>query len=106
MANPDAFEAMAKEHYTPEMLARRTPADRKQMVERIRGDFGQLTLGAIERRNEGPVTLGVRGATGMQGTIELTLEAPRPSASRAWPSRSAMPARARARRRRPRCARR
>ena len=45
--NPDTFEAMAKEHYAPELLARRTPADRKQMVERIRGDFGQLTLGRM-----------------------------------------------------------
>ena len=74
--DPDAFEAMAKEHYTPEMLARRTPADRRQMVERIKADFGQLTLGEVNRRKDGPVTLGVRGATGMQGTIELTLEPP------------------------------
>ena len=74
--DPVAFEAMAKAHYMPELLARRTPADRKQMVERIRGDFGQLTLGRIEKRRDGPVTLEVRGATGMQGTIEITLEAP------------------------------
>ena len=47
--NPDTFEAMANEHYAPELLARRTPADRKQMVERIRADFGQMTLGRIER---------------------------------------------------------
>lgn len=74
--NPDAFEAMAKEHYVPELLARRTPADRKQMVERIRADFGQLTLGTIERSKDGQVTLNVRGATGLQGTIEVTLEPP------------------------------
>ena len=74
--NPDAFEAMAKEHYAPEQLARRTPADRKQMVERIRADFGQLTLGTVEKSKDGPVTLNVRGTTGLQGTIELTLEPP------------------------------
>ncbi len=74
--NPDTFEAMAKEHYAPDLLARRTPADRKQMVERIRADFGQMTLGRIEKSTDGPVTLAVRGATGMQGTIEVTLEAP------------------------------
>ena len=39
--DPDAFEAMAKEHYTPEMLARRTPADRKQMVERFEATSGR-----------------------------------------------------------------
>ena len=74
--NSDTFEAMAKEHYAPDLLARRTPADRKQMVERIRADFGQMTLGRIEKSPDGPVTLAVRGATGMQGTIEVTLEAP------------------------------
>ena len=74
--NPDAFEAMAKQHYAPEQLARRTPADRKQMVERIRADFGQITLGAMEKSKDGPVTLNVRGATGLQGAIELTLEPP------------------------------
>lgn len=74
--DPVAFEAMAKAHYVPELLSRRTPADRKQMVERVRGDFGQLTLGRVEKRRDGPVTLEVRGATGMQGTIEITLEAP------------------------------
>ena len=50
--NPDTFEAMAKEHYAPELLARRTPADRKQMVERIRADFGQMTLGE-DREEQG-----------------------------------------------------
>jgi D-alanyl-D-alanine carboxypeptidase len=74
--NPDTFEAMAKEHYAPELLARRTPADRKQMVERIRADFGPMTLGRMERSKDGPMTLSVRGATGMQGSIEITLEAP------------------------------
>ena len=75
-ASADQFEAMAQEHYDPALLARRTPADRKQMLERIRADFGQLTLDRIDRRMDGPVTLGVRGATGLQGTIEITLEPP------------------------------
>lgn len=70
----DAFEAMAKEHFQPETLARRTPQDRKTLVERIRADFGQLTLDRMERRPDGTVTLAVRGTTGLQGRIELTLE--------------------------------
>jgi CubicO group peptidase (beta-lactamase class C family) len=72
----DAFEAMAREHFQPEMLARRTPADRRQMVERLRGDFGPMTLERVERRPDGTATLAVRGATGLRGTIELTLEPP------------------------------
>lgn len=76
--NPEAFEAMAQEHYAPELLARRTPAERKQMVERVRGDFGAMTLVSMDRRKDGPFTLVVRGATGLQGTVELTIE-PSPS---------------------------
>jgi len=72
----DSFEAMAKEHFEPAMLARRTPADRKQMVERVKADFGQMTLETIDRRADGPVKLRVRGTTGLQGTIELTLGPP------------------------------
>jgi D-alanyl-D-alanine carboxypeptidase len=76
--NADAFEAMAKEHFQPEMLARRTPADRRQMVERLRADFGEMTLERMERRPDGVVTLAVRGATGLRGRIELRLEAEPP----------------------------
>lgn len=74
--NADAFEAMAKEHLEPEMLARRTPADRTQMVARVKADFGEMTLDTIDRRTDGPVKLRVRGTTGLQGTIELTLGPP------------------------------
>ena len=73
--NPDTFEAMAKEHYTPELLARRTPADRGRWSTHPRRLRATVARG-VQKRNEGPVTLSVRGATGMQGTIELTLEAP------------------------------
>jgi CubicO group peptidase (beta-lactamase class C family) len=73
--NAETFEAMAREHFQPELLARRTAADRKQMVERIQTDFGQMTLGSTEVAPDSVVTLNVRGATGLQGTIALTLEA-------------------------------
>jgi D-alanyl-D-alanine carboxypeptidase len=76
--NPDTFEAMAREHFQPEMLARRSAADRKQMVERIKADFGQTTLGSMEVAPDGVVTLKVRGATGLEGSIALTLEAEPP----------------------------
>ena len=52
--DPDAFEAMANKHYTPETLARRTPAERRQMVERFKADFGQLTLGEESSRRTAP----------------------------------------------------
>lgn len=74
--SPEDFEAMANEHFEPETLARRTPADRKQLVERMKADFGQLTLETIDRRQDGPLMLRVRGTTGLQCTIELTLGPP------------------------------
>ncbi len=49
--SPDAFEAMATEHYTPELLARTAP-QRRSMVERIHTDFGALTVAA--RNATGP----------------------------------------------------
>jgi hypothetical protein len=38
-AETPTIEAMAREHFTPEMLDRRTPDDRRQLVERFRADF-------------------------------------------------------------------
>jgi D-alanyl-D-alanine carboxypeptidase len=71
---PEQFEAMAQERFAPALLARRTPAERAQMVERIRGDFGTMTLGGIRNVNDGQVTLVVRGSTGMAGRIQLSFE--------------------------------
>jgi CubicO group peptidase (beta-lactamase class C family) len=71
----DRFEAMARERYSPSLLERRTPADRAQFLERIRGDFGALTLGGIRNIDDERLTLEVRGSTGLEGRIELTVDA-------------------------------
>jgi len=71
--DPARFEAMAQANFDPAMLARRTPEDRRQMVERVKADFGQMRLTSVERRPDGPVQLKVSGSTGLRGTIELTL---------------------------------
>lgn len=78
LASGDArrFEAMAKEHFTPELYGRRTAQDRGQMVARVRADFGTLTVTSLDRRAGGPMTLDVRGTTGLEGRIELTFEPP------------------------------
>jgi CubicO group peptidase (beta-lactamase class C family) len=70
---PDAFEAMAQANFTPEMLARRTPEDRRQMAARLKADFGTI---AVERvlRNDDTLELNVKGSTGLAATITLTLE--------------------------------
>jgi CubicO group peptidase (beta-lactamase class C family) len=76
LASGDAakYEAMAREHFGPDFLARRTPEERKQMVERVRADFGTLSLGGVQVRN-GTATLQIRGTTGLEGRCELTFEA-------------------------------
>jgi D-alanyl-D-alanine carboxypeptidase len=68
----DQYEAMAQQHFAPALLARGTPADRRALFERIRGDFGAITVSGI-RVIDGVVTIGARGDK-MAGRFELTLE--------------------------------
>jgi CubicO group peptidase (beta-lactamase class C family) len=72
--DPDRFEAMAKENYMPEFLAKRTPAERRDLVTRIRDDFGALTLGAVQMKDADTVECTIQGSKGMQGRVEITLE--------------------------------
>ncbi len=76
LASGDAgrFEAMARERYAPAQLARRSAEERKAFVERLRGDFGPLTLDGVRNLDDSRLTLAVSGATGLRGTIELELE--------------------------------
>jgi CubicO group peptidase (beta-lactamase class C family) len=70
---PATFEAMARDHCTPAFIERRTPADRAQMLQRLRGDFGSMRLEAVRRTDDG-VELTIHGSTGVQGRLLLTLE--------------------------------
>jgi CubicO group peptidase (beta-lactamase class C family) len=67
------FETMAREHCTPAFLVRRTPADRAQMLARLRDDFGAMRLDAVSRTDDG-VELAIVGSTGMHGRLRLVLE--------------------------------
>jgi len=75
---PARFEAVAQSNFTPELLARRTPDERRQMVERIKHDFGTLTLAGMEDAGGGKVALVVHGTGAMQGRIELAFESSAP----------------------------
>jgi D-alanyl-D-alanine carboxypeptidase len=70
----ERFEAMARERFAPALLARRTPAEREQLLQRIRGDFGTLSLGGIRNVNDEQVSLLVAGSTGLTGRIQLAVE--------------------------------
>jgi CubicO group peptidase (beta-lactamase class C family) len=72
--DPDQFEAMVQTQGTEALLKRRTPEDRRAMVQRIRDDFGALTLVSIEQPDDTRVTMTVRGATGMEGRLEFETE--------------------------------
>jgi D-alanyl-D-alanine carboxypeptidase len=75
----DQFEAMAQRHFSPALLARRSPADRRAMFDKLRSDFGAIAVSSI-RVVDGVATLEARGepATKMTGRFELTLEAASP----------------------------
>ena len=64
---------MAQANFTPEMLARRTATDRKQMATRLKSDFGRMTVERV-MRNDDTLELHVKGSTGIQATIALNLE--------------------------------
>jgi D-alanyl-D-alanine carboxypeptidase len=74
----ERFEAMAREHFAPDAYARRTPDDRRQLVERLRADFGTLSVSRVEASATGKVTLQVRGSTTLDARVELTLETAAP----------------------------
>ena len=69
----EELEAMVQAHGAPELLARRSPAERRAMFERIRQDFGAITVGGVRVVND-VVTVDVRGAAGLAGSFVLALE--------------------------------
>jgi D-alanyl-D-alanine carboxypeptidase len=74
----EAFESMAQTAFTPALLAKRPAEERRRFVERVRNDFGRMTLGGVRTRDGETFSLLVSGATGMKGEIMLTLEAASP----------------------------
>lgn len=76
----EQWEAMAQEHFAPAGLAGRSAADRRDLLERLRGDFGNsITLDRVTREGpDAPLKLHVKGATGLEGVFELALEASGP----------------------------
>lgn len=75
LASGDAarYEAMAREHFTPDYLAQRTAEQRRQFVERVKDDFGTPALTGVQVRG-GAATLQIRGVSGNEARCELRLE--------------------------------
>jgi hypothetical protein len=74
----EQFEAMARQHFTPALLAR-NPDQRPQMVARVHGDFGEMSIAGEDMTSPTHVELAMRSATNsMPLTIVMDFEADAP----------------------------
>lgn len=74
--DPQAFERFAQSAFVPALLAARTPAQRAEMRDRIRSDFGALEIEGLDITGANAVAE-VHGATGLVGRFEFTFEGDR-----------------------------
>ena len=69
------FEAMAKSHFAPGYLSKRTAAERARLFDEIRKQFGTLTRERVTRNGpDEPLELNVRGSNGTTGVIYLSTD--------------------------------
>jgi CubicO group peptidase (beta-lactamase class C family) len=74
----EEFENYARENFTAEALARGDAAKRKALTERIRADFGKLSVRDVERNSDSRLDIGIEGSNGERGAIILDIEAAAP----------------------------
>jgi D-alanyl-D-alanine carboxypeptidase len=74
----EEFEKYVQEAYTTGMLARVSAEKRKSFHERVRSDFGTITVRKVERKSDGRVVVSIAGSTGEQGAMTLDLEPAEP----------------------------
>lgn len=72
--SPEDFEQYAQKNFTAEALARGDAVKRKNLTERIRADFGKLSVRGVERNSESRLEIGIEGSTGERGAILLDIE--------------------------------
>jgi|CXWL01.1.fsa_nt_gi hypothetical protein len=65
------YEAAAQANFSPAMLARRDPAQRAELAQRIHGDFGQLTI-TSQTADGATIRAEVSGASGTTGAFTFT----------------------------------
>ena len=69
------WEAMAKERFSADHLKNTTAADRKELFDKIRKDFGKVPFArAIREGPDAPLQLQVKGSTGATGRITLEID--------------------------------
>jgi hypothetical protein len=67
---PDAWEAMAKQHFAPDLLAKTPPPARRKLYDQLHGDFGRAKRGPVIRRGpDEPLEIEMLGPAGSLGTV-------------------------------------
>src|SRR3981081_3754428 len=69
--SPEQFEAMAREHYAPTLLASRTPEERGRVVGQIRSGLGSLQSDQVDAQ-PGHWEVVARGSLG--GTVRIVVD--------------------------------
>jgi len=73
-ANSTEWEAFARERFSTAFLEKSTPDSRRQMHERLRADFGTVTLErAMWQGPDAPLELSITGSTGAVGVVGLEI---------------------------------
>jgi CubicO group peptidase (beta-lactamase class C family) len=74
-AGGSEFEAMAKAHFAPGYLSKRTAAERARLFDDMRKQFGTVTRERVVRNGpDEPLELNVRGSNGTTGVIYLATD--------------------------------
>jgi hypothetical protein len=67
---PDAWEAMAKQHFAPDLLAKTPPPARRKLYDQLHADFGRAKRGPVIRRGpDEPLEIEMLGPAGSLGTV-------------------------------------
>jgi CubicO group peptidase (beta-lactamase class C family) len=73
--NADAWEALAKERFTPALLKQQTVTERKAQHEKVRADLGAVKFERATRMGpDAPLQLHLNGSTGGTGTVTLEID--------------------------------
>src|SRR5581483_1637977 len=72
------WETLAQERFTPDVLARRTPEQRRQTIERLHREMGVLHAGALQARGPWSADVELRGSGLDVATLHVELEAEPP----------------------------
>jgi len=70
----ETFEQFAARAFAPELLASRSAAERKRMLEQVHGEFGRLKITSETADAPGAFSLGFEGGKGGRGQLTVTIE--------------------------------